>query len=562
MPSTTRVYWAKAGTPVADDPLVARPAWDVEPSGWQTDDATFSEYYTYLDDINDTDYVESPIFPMPVIDRFEIAFEPSANAAGYDVSYRLAKATSDPLDVTVALMQGQVQIAEWQHALTTTPTTYTQTLTSGQAAAITNVKDLRLRVDPESGRYSHINRLFKTSVDPTGGGLQTITLSKPTSAAVGDLVFMFYWSGNQGVVTVPEGWNLFGQRQQPGSFSWLRVYWKTMTENEPSSWSWLLATTVTVTFAAAVYRGLGDAVVDVTNTGFANSATQVVTPGVTTTDKGELLFHFVGHDGSRVLSSNDMTLREAGGNPGVWLFDEYLPNAGATGSRQLTVSSLSNFGSVIGAMKRDLDPPQFLVPEFVGSAIELVAATSITVDVPDTTEDGQFMIALITMSTGGGEATLGYPAGWNLIRQGVISTSNVKVGLAYRIADSEPATYTFTSSITGSFGAGIAVYNNIDIADPIDTFSYREATNPIVFPNSLFVEQPNTLLLHCPAGAGGRSLSDLGPYTKRLGSGIHAGGNILEYVMPTGGSSGSPTVTASANWLYGTHLVAVRPAGA
>ncbi len=123
----------------------ARPTSDVALGGWSgpafsaIDEATAS----------DADFTTSPTAPSNATLEVALsAVEDPQSSTGHIVRYRLQKdaANGAQINVTVALMQGAVQIASWSHTnIANGFTTFTQTLSGAQADAISDYSNLRLR---------------------------------------------------------------------------------------------------------------------------------------------------------------------------------------------------------------------------------------------------------------------------------------------------------------------------------------------------------------------------------------------------------------------------------
>jgi len=95
---------------------------------------------------SDSDYIVSSTNPVNDVCEIRISDPGSAPAEPAKVRYRYWRTGSGgSMELRVRLLQGATQIASWTHsAITTTPTTVEQTLTSPQFASITDFTDLRL----------------------------------------------------------------------------------------------------------------------------------------------------------------------------------------------------------------------------------------------------------------------------------------------------------------------------------------------------------------------------------------------------------------------------------
>ena len=133
-------------------PQFARPAIDISDGGW-TDNAGATDLATAIDEsiASDSDYIQSA--SGVATDEAEIGLSAveapdPASLDPYVCRYRIFADTADfRYDVLVELVQGATVIASWQHEdVSTTPTTYEQTLSGAEADAITDYAGLSIRV--------------------------------------------------------------------------------------------------------------------------------------------------------------------------------------------------------------------------------------------------------------------------------------------------------------------------------------------------------------------------------------------------------------------------------
>lgn len=104
---------------------------DISTNGWIPSEGT--TLYGTIDEpvYSDTDYIS-----VNILSTCEVGIEPLALPPGsiQTISYRASSTTGNGL--TVTLKQGTTTIGTWSHGLTSTLTTYTQILDSGQTALI------------------------------------------------------------------------------------------------------------------------------------------------------------------------------------------------------------------------------------------------------------------------------------------------------------------------------------------------------------------------------------------------------------------------------------------
>ena len=99
---------------------------------------------------SDADYTESPLAPAnATLDVGLSDVEDPQSSSGHTVRYRYAKnaAGGAQIDLTVSLRQGVgTQIAAWAHTnISETVVQQNQSLSAGEADAITDYADIRLR---------------------------------------------------------------------------------------------------------------------------------------------------------------------------------------------------------------------------------------------------------------------------------------------------------------------------------------------------------------------------------------------------------------------------------
>ena len=121
---------------------------DVATNGWSP--STGTTLWGCIDEASysDTDYISDNAVSYCEVTLTTSLSDPVSSSAHY-VRYRLGRTRTDrTLTVVVRLMQGGTEIASWEHidpGASFQP--FEQTLTTGQADAITDYTDLRLRFD-------------------------------------------------------------------------------------------------------------------------------------------------------------------------------------------------------------------------------------------------------------------------------------------------------------------------------------------------------------------------------------------------------------------------------
>lgn len=113
-------------------------------------------------------------------------------------------------------------------------------------------------------------------------------------------------------------------------------------------------------------------------------------------------------------------------------------------------------------------------PTYVASAGTRIASSTVKVNKPTGTQEGDLMVAFIMAASSGVTPT--YPSGWT---QAILDTTGNNSGaVAYKIAGaSEPSTYNFT--VGGSFGRVVQIVT-IRNASNLTVGSYDEVTGSTI----------------------------------------------------------------------------------
>ena len=134
-----------AGALKALDPRYGRPSADVSAGGWVP--STGSDLFAMLDEstASDTDYISVASASTCEI-RLRGVVDPGSSA-GHVVRFRSPAGYTPSGGVVVSLRQGATEIAAWTINPIAANTTYERSLDAGQANAITDYDDLRLRFE-------------------------------------------------------------------------------------------------------------------------------------------------------------------------------------------------------------------------------------------------------------------------------------------------------------------------------------------------------------------------------------------------------------------------------
>jgi len=125
---------------------------DVSDGTW-IDQASGTVLFEGVNDFDDNTYIQSNPgvrAPGPVTDIAQVGFSNPTGTLGapFEVEYRYKKTGDGIVNLNVRLMQGAVEIVEWNHVnVSASVVQATQTLTAPQLASITNMNDLRIEFE-------------------------------------------------------------------------------------------------------------------------------------------------------------------------------------------------------------------------------------------------------------------------------------------------------------------------------------------------------------------------------------------------------------------------------
>lgn len=134
----------------------ARPIADTHIGSYVNEADAGTDLYLSIDEssVDDGDFIESGVAPVddPYVCQLGPLTDP-VSSTGHIVRYRYKKSGSAGIDLTVELREGYASeaspgtlIASWSHtSISTSFVTAAQTLTAGEADAITDYADLYLR---------------------------------------------------------------------------------------------------------------------------------------------------------------------------------------------------------------------------------------------------------------------------------------------------------------------------------------------------------------------------------------------------------------------------------
>lgn len=198
------------------------------------------------------------------------------------------------------------------------------------------------------------------------------------------------------------------------------------------------------------------------------------------------------------------------------------------------------------------------MPTFKSGSTAASFNTSVVVNLPVGTIDGNLLLACVVGKRGAPVVE----SGWTLIRRIVSGGTNNDINaiVKYKIASSEPASYSFDLSEANRINVGIACIETVDSSSPIHVNSGD--TGDLAAP-SITTTVPNTLLVYCGGSVGNADSSNWTPPTGMTEAleivQLNAGLEMAYQVHSSVGATGTRTATASGSMdARGAFLVAIK----
>jgi GT2 family glycosyltransferase len=198
-------------------------------------------------------------------------------------------------------------------------------------------------------------------------------------------------------------------------------------------------------------------------------------------------------------------------------------------------------------------------------------STSLTVSVPAGVQNGDFMFATISLRDTGSGALMGTPAaGWTALRA-MMDGTWTRVYTYWRIANAEPASYTWTFNVKTRSTASIVAYSGVDNASPviIDDFATQPSwTDTYVTPSITTTVNNAMIVATFSVGGASSGLSITPPtgmterYDISVGNTSVQTQESADAVQAVAGATGQRTAIGSVagNAAAGVaHIMALRP---
>lgn len=186
------------------------------------------------------------------------------------------------------------------------------------------------------------------------------------------------------------------------------------------------------------------------------------------------------------------------------------------------------------------------------------AQTSLTLNRPTGTTDGDLLVAVINLAS---LSTITAPSGWVLVHDTQHSSGAGHVSTYYKVASSEPASWSWTFASSTCDG-WVGAYTGIKASDPFDASAHSHNLNAVstITAPSIATTAANALLIGVFVGGGARTGAPSAPMVER-----HEDSNgpfllVADEVFAPIGATGTRTVTPSAAINAGAQLIAFSAA--
>jgi len=393
----------------------------------------------------------------------------------------------------------------------------------------------------------------------------TVTGLLPSGTADGDLLIaeVGTLSSTATVSAVPSGWSFAGQVALSAGNGFIRTYYK-IANSEPASWNWTLS--AAVDWTATVYAHVGPASVILDTVAYKSQGwgtnanfTQVAY----TAPRNNALVHATWADSvvpavypTAGVSPSDLLInRNAPPTPWTWIgWYRQEINEGSIAAYMSRGGAASNAAGqlVVFVPTSETDG----APVFINQTESNASSRTLTVNVPAGTVDGDVMIAAMIVDRQ--TVTITDPAGWTRF-----ASDNKNSGLQYfyyKVAASEPASYTWNSDPISSFMAlNIRTYRGVDINNPIDAaIAYNTGASSVVTSASITTTVDNDRVLMFATQGGTRTIdaSSLGNVFTS-GSSLHGADGVKGIAGAVG--ENTMTLNSSATWFAWTFSIKIPP---
>lgn len=303
-----------------------------------------------------------------------------------------------------------------------------------------------------------------------GSVTTTLAIDVPANVQEGDLLLAVLHSAHRSFSS--SGWTVISNETDGSNVS-VTTLFRLATGSEPSSYTFTANSDAHIIGSISAYRNVDPDNPIGTDTGATGTSTSITAPEVSTAHAGAWIVYAATNRHSstpEISNPSGMTERD---QDSLAIFrgivaDEEIASAGPTGSRTATVSSSDFWAAQLVELQpvHEEEEHGFHVDETSSSSPTDPTTTTIEIDVPEGTQENDFLLASFCCGNNGTPA-ITPPAGWTELT--VQRDSNGLHAVYHRVAgDSEPSSYTWTLDDGKHPSAGMVAYRNVDPNDPID----------------------------------------------------------------------------------------------
>jgi len=235
-----------------------------------------------------------------------------------------------------------------------------------------------------------------------------------------------------------------------------------------------------------------------------------------------------------------------------------------TGSHTVTYWSVDNVGLVEPHETKTFTIATPISLRSSSSANNGSGGTTLTINVPSGTSNGDVMVAHVVVQTAGN--SFAAPSGWTIIKR-LDTTTNIATATYWKVAgSSEPSSYTWTFGTSGEASGGIASYTGVNTTNPIDVsmVQYNNGTTNVdntgvttTFANDMLVYAVGIV-----SSAPTYTLPSGFTQEWKTSSTSNTTSALSQEIASSSGATGTIHGTLSSSYSTVTHLIALRPASA
>jgi cellulose synthase/poly-beta-1,6-N-acetylglucosamine synthase-like glycosyltransferase/DNA-binding NarL/FixJ family response regulator len=421
-------------------------------------------------------------------------------------------------------------------------------------------------------------------------GCTGASIPRPPATQDGDMMVAFITMNPKKALTAPTGWTLIAMASPSNSIA-TYAYWKVAEATDPvPGFVWTHSGNIGYTSTIVSYAGVDSVTpIGASATNDDASGTTHTAASVTTTTSYSLVLAAYGLDAYATWTP-DATMTErvdrgmSAGSSSILVSENIQVSVGASGSFVATSSAAGLGANVTVALNRATPascpvnvelrhvPATVAAPsvrDLATATQESAFATTFTTNMPAGTVDGDVLVATVGWSYSGGTVTA--PAGWTLLRRSASDTVGWNtfdmLGVWWKIASGEPASYTWTIASVNSITAGIYAFSGALATSPFDIdAAVGYPAQPTFDTPSIATSLPNDLVVATFSYSGSYTATEPAGMTEAFDIASRATPNTFGHSLdsayltqPAPGATGPKTVTPSQQPGQGNaHILAIQ----